>query len=249
MNKSADFLFLSEATLKIFHAVPLKLPVELSHSCLIAKLCLTLLRPHGLQPSRLRCPCDFPAKNTGVGCHSLLQGIFLTQGSDPCLLHWQADSLPLSHLGSPQPQLSKIIICSLLCSVLDSFPSVLGTSGKETACQCRRHKRCRFDPWVGKIPGGGHGNPLQYSCLENPHGQRSLAAGLRSGLCPEGHKESRHERSSLALMPSVFLSTSLTGASRSPLRSTVCTQTLLLEEDNLRHHFILVSKLQRLLIK
>ena len=32
-----------------------------------------------------------------------------------------------------------------------------------------------FDPWVGKIPGGGHGNPLQYSCLENPHGQRSLA--------------------------------------------------------------------------
>ena len=49
MNKSADFLFLSEATLKIFHAVPLKLPVELSHSCcLIAKLCLTLLRPHGL---------------------------------------------------------------------------------------------------------------------------------------------------------------------------------------------------------
>ena len=32
-----------------------------------------------------------------------------------------------------------------------------------------------FDLWVGKIPGGGQGNPLQYSCLENPHGQRSLA--------------------------------------------------------------------------
>ena len=32
-----------------------------------------------------------------------------------------------------------------------------------------------FNPWVGKIPGGGHGNALQYSCLENPHGQRSLA--------------------------------------------------------------------------
>ena len=27
---------------------------------------------------------------------------------------------------------------------------------------------CRFNPWAGKIPGGGHGNPLQYSCLENP---------------------------------------------------------------------------------
>ena len=29
-------------------------------------------------------------------------------------------------------------------------------------------KRSRFDPWVGKIPAGGHGNPLQYSYLENP---------------------------------------------------------------------------------
>ena len=31
-----------------------------------------------------------------------------------------------------------------------------------------------LDPWIGKIPWGGHGNPLQYSCLENSHGQRSL---------------------------------------------------------------------------
>ena len=37
-------------------------------------------------------------------------------------------------------------------------------SGKESACQWRRH---RFSPWVGKIPGGGIGKPLQYSCLEN----------------------------------------------------------------------------------
>ena len=41
-----------------------------------------------------------------------------------------------------------------------------GTSGGEPACQCRRHKRCGFNPWVEKSPGGGHGNPLQYSCLE-----------------------------------------------------------------------------------
>ena len=39
-------------------------------------------------------------------------------------------------------------------------------SGKELACQCRRHKRPGLDPWVGKIPQG-HGNPLKYSCLEN----------------------------------------------------------------------------------
>ena len=42
------------------------------------------------------------------------------------------------------------------------------SSGKEPPCKCRRHKRCGFDPWVRKIPGGGNGNPLQYSCVENP---------------------------------------------------------------------------------
>ena len=38
-------------------------------------------------------------------------------------------------------------------------------------------------PGSGRAPGGGHGNPLQYSCLENPHGQRSLA-----GYSPWGHR-------------------------------------------------------------
>ena len=43
-------------------------------------------RPRGLQPARFLCPWDSPGKKTGGGCHSLLQGIFLTQGSNPCLL-------------------------------------------------------------------------------------------------------------------------------------------------------------------
>ena len=42
--------------------------------CLVAKSCLTLLRPHRLQPIRLLCPWDFSGKNTEVGCHFLLQG-------------------------------------------------------------------------------------------------------------------------------------------------------------------------------
>ena len=54
-----------------------------------------------MEPTRLLRPWDFPGKNTGVVCHVPLQGIFLTQRSNLCLLHWQADSLPLSHLGSP----------------------------------------------------------------------------------------------------------------------------------------------------
>ena len=71
--------------------------------CLHAKslqLCPTL-RPYGPwqePPARLLCPWDSPGKNTGVGCHFLLQRIIPTQGSNLpllCLLHWQVGSLPL----------------------------------------------------------------------------------------------------------------------------------------------------------
>ena len=59
------------------------------------------LRSHGLQPPRLLCPWDSPGKNTGVGCHALLQGIFPTQGSNPGLPHCRQI---LSHRGSPTHQ-------------------------------------------------------------------------------------------------------------------------------------------------
>ena len=59
------------------------------------------LRPYGPEPARLLCPWDFPGKNTAVGRYFFLQGIFPTQRSNLCLLHWQADSLPLSYQGSP----------------------------------------------------------------------------------------------------------------------------------------------------
>ena len=52
-------------------------------------------RPHGLQPTRLLYPWDSPGKNTGVGCHFLLQGIVPTQGSNPHLLHCYMDLFSL----------------------------------------------------------------------------------------------------------------------------------------------------------
>jgi len=57
------------------------------------------LRPDGLQPTRLLCPWSSPGKNPGVGCHFLLQAIFLTQGTssqpiEPGFPKLQADSLP-----------------------------------------------------------------------------------------------------------------------------------------------------------
>ena len=56
------------------------------------------------------------------------------------------------------------------------FPG--GTSGKEPACQCRRHKRCGIHSWVGKILQGGHDNQLQYSCLENPMDRGAWQASI-----------------------------------------------------------------------
>ena len=59
------------------------------------------LRHCGLWPARLLCPWDSPGKNTGVGCHALLQGIFLTQESNPGLLHYRDILYGLSYEGSP----------------------------------------------------------------------------------------------------------------------------------------------------
>ena len=82
------------------------------------------LQPHGLQSARLICPWYFPGKNTGVDCHFLFQGIFLTQGLKPSplfLLHWQANSLPLSHLGSPEWITDLNVIAKTLQYLEDSF--------------------------------------------------------------------------------------------------------------------------------
>ena len=75
--------------------------------CLVAQSCLTLWEPIGLWPARLPCPWDFSGKNTGVGCHFLLQGVFLTQGSNSWLLCLMQVLYLLSHWGSP------IFMCNL----------------------------------------------------------------------------------------------------------------------------------------
>ena len=65
---------------------------------------------------RLFCPWDFPGKNTGVGCHFPLQGIFPTQGLNPGLLHWQVDSLPPSE-GKVEVKVTQL--CQTLCDSMD----------------------------------------------------------------------------------------------------------------------------------
>ena len=63
------------------------------------------VQPCGPWPARL-CSCNSPGKNTRVGCHFLLQRLFLTQRSNPHLLHWQVDSFSLSHWEAPQQRIT-----------------------------------------------------------------------------------------------------------------------------------------------
>ena len=56
-------------------------------------------------------------------------------------------------------------------SYFGGFPG--DARGKELACQCRRHRDAGSIPGSGKSSGGGHSNPLQYSCLENPMDRRA----------------------------------------------------------------------------
>ena len=129
-----------------------------------------------------------------MGCHALLQGIFPTQGSNRhflCLLHWQAGSLPSEPLGKPGipsnsvlPAMAHVIAPPSLCPqhtpnhpcVLGGAPALPGlprwSKDKESTCQCRR---CRMDPWVGKIPWKRKWQPSPVFWPGEFHGPRSLA--------------------------------------------------------------------------
>ena len=65
---------------------------------------------------------------------------------------------------------------------IGGFPG--GASGKEPACQCRRQKRCRFDPWVGRIPWKKAWQSIPVFLPRESHGQRSLV-----GCSPWGRTE------------------------------------------------------------
>ena len=80
------------------------LDTALKVKVLIAQSCLTLC--YGLQPTRLLCPCNPLGKNTGGGCHALLQEIFPTQGSNWDLPHCRQILYHLSHQGSPRYSLT-----------------------------------------------------------------------------------------------------------------------------------------------
>ena len=86
-------------------------PLLLVHVFMLSRV--WLFATPGLQSTRLLCQRNFPGQNTGMDCHFPLQGMFLPQRWNPCLLcllHWQVDSLPLSHLGNHHYYYHHIII-------------------------------------------------------------------------------------------------------------------------------------------
>jgi len=76
----------------------------------------------------------------------------------------------------------KYSIAVLTVSLQSSLDFPGGSDGKESTCNA---EDLGLIPGLGRSLERGLGNPLQYSCLENPHGQRSLV-----GYSPWGHKES-----------------------------------------------------------
>ena len=104
-----------------FKCSPISLPLWMCSHMLSCFMHVWLFAAQWIIAHRLFCPRDSPGKNTGAGCHALLQGFFLTQGSKPhflCLLHWQSGSLPLTSPGKPhtmttsrQIQKRRTILC------------------------------------------------------------------------------------------------------------------------------------------
>ena len=74
-----------------------------------------------------------------------------------------------------------------------------GASGKEPDCRCRRCESCPFDPGLERSPGGRHGNPLQYSCLEywteEPGGLQSMGSQRVRHDCSDLARTNEHNSS------------------------------------------------------
>ena len=102
------------------------------------------------------------------------------------------------------------------------FPG--SSDGKESTCNVGDLGSI---PGSGRSPGGGHGNPLQYSCLENPHGQRSLA-----GYSPWGHTQSdMSERPSTQRMPKLIEKITREGNSTTKEGREMCWARSLSEQE------------------
>ena len=124
-------------------------------------------------------------------------GIFPDRGSNLCLLHWQVDSLPLSHQGillslfKHMNKFYSLKTISIVFALIEITISIVfglfpgGSDGKASACNAGDLGSI---PGMGRSPGEGNGKLLQYPCSSGEsHGQRSLAWATAHGLTRVGH--------------------------------------------------------------
>ena len=118
-----------------------------------------------------------------MGCRLLLQGIFLTQGSNPRLLHWQADSLPLSHLGSP-------------CVLGRPVHSVTHPAGG-SALASRHHQELRERGVIQKF------SPPAHLATRPPLSRPGSSMGRKanSNLCMAASASSQHQGNAASRLP------------------------------------------------
>ena len=169
----------------LFSSLSLFLSFTYLDTCSVASIVPDSVRPYGLQPLRLLCPWNSPGKNTGVGCHALLQGIFLTQGLNPgllCLLHCRQILLSTeppccTHTyilkgGSDGVEINiNIILVKKMILIQDKSRTSLVAQMVKTACQRRRPE---FDPWVREYPWRREWLTTPEFLPRESHGQRGL---------------------------------------------------------------------------
>ena len=103
---------------------------------LVTQLYLILHDSMNCSSSKLLSPWNFPGKNTGLGCHSLFQEIFMTQGSNLGLLHWRQIIFHLSHQGRLKNVcafscFSHVQLCVTQWTVVCQVPLSIGFSRQE----------------------------------------------------------------------------------------------------------------------
>ena len=129
-------------------------------------------RPHGLQPTRLLLPWDFPGKNTGVRCHRLLLSIYELSANSESFTLFLHFGLLLFLFRRRQWQPTPV----LLPGKSHGWRSLVGCSpwGRE---ESDTTERLHFHFSLSCI-GEGNGNPLQCSCLEDPRDGGAWSAGI-----------------------------------------------------------------------
>ena len=109
--------------------------------------CVSFATPWTHEPTRLLCPWDFPGKDNGVGCHFLLKGIFPTQGSNMCHLHWLTYFFTTKPPGKPRETLYRLKKKKNLLE-FTCYSVVLLSVVEQSEYMCIYHLFVTIEHWV-----------------------------------------------------------------------------------------------------